>query len=109
MAAYVGLIRETNREKPVEYVEYSGSGPGPVKVLESIVEDACQQWPLNAMSLVHRTGRLQVGDINLVIAVAAAHRGEAFAACSFAVDEFKARRPTEKKEKYLDGTSSCSF
>jgi len=105
----VGLIRDTNRQKAVEYVEYSGSGPEPVKVLQSIVDDACRKWPLNAMALVHRTGRLQVGDINLVIAVAAAHRGEAFAACSFAVDEFKARRPTDKTEKYRDGSSNCAF
>jgi len=109
VATYVGLIRDNNNAKPVASVEYSGSGEHAVAVLQSIVDEAKKRWPVNEMSIVHRTGVLQVGDINLVIAVAAGHRGEAFAACSFAVDEFKARRPTAKTERYLDGTSSSAF
>ncbi len=109
VATYVGLIRDNNRDQMVEYVEYADRGTDSVKVLQSIVDEAKQKWPINEMSLVHRTGKLKVGDINLVIAVAAGHRQEAFAACSFAVDEFKARRPTDKTEKYLDGSTSSAF
>ena len=109
VCTYVGLIRDNNRDKMVEYVEYSDKGTESVKVLQSIVDEAREKYPVNEMSLVHRTGKLKVDDINLVIAVAAGHRKEAFEACAFAVDEFKARRPTDKTEKYLDGTASSAF
>jgi len=52
----------------------------------------------------HRTGKLKVGDINLVIAVAATHRQEAFAACQYAIDRFKQALPTHKTEIYTDGS-----
>jgi molybdopterin synthase catalytic subunit len=55
--------------------------------------------------LCHRIGRLEVGDINFLVAIAAAHRQEGFAACQYAVDRFKDTLPTLKKETYRDGTS----
>ena len=59
---------------------------------------------MNNVVIYHRVGKLKVGDINLVVAVAAAHRGEGIAAVAYAVDLFKDRLPTAKKETYLDGT-----
>jgi molybdopterin synthase catalytic subunit len=109
VATYVGLIRDNNRGKMVKEVEYSDNGTQSVEVLESIVKDAKKRWPINEMSIVHRADKLKVGNINLVIAVAAGHRAEAFEACAFAVDEFKARRPTGKVERYLDGSTSSAF
>jgi molybdopterin synthase catalytic subunit len=109
VATYVGLIRDNNRGKMVKEVEYSDNGTQSVEVLESIVKDAKKRWPINEMSIVHRADKLKVGNINLVIAVAAGHRAEALEACAFAVDEFKARRPTGKVERYLDGSTSSAF
>ncbi|MDD5486587.1 MAG: molybdenum cofactor biosynthesis protein MoaE [Dehalococcoidales bacterium] len=109
VCTYVGLIRDNSRGKKVDYVEYKNRGEESVRILQSIVDEAKKKFPINEMSLVHRTDRLKVGDINLVIAVAAGHRGEALAACAFAVDEFKAKLPTDKTEKYLDGTTSSVF
>ncbi|MCX5820982.1 MAG: molybdenum cofactor biosynthesis protein MoaE [Deltaproteobacteria bacterium] len=63
-----------------------------------------QQWPINNMAISHRIGKLSVGEINLVIAVASAHRGEGFNACQYAVDQFKQRLPTKKAETYQDGS-----
>jgi len=56
------------------------------------------------VAIYHRVGRLNVGDINLVVAVASAHRAEGFAACQYAIDRFKQELPTSKKETYLDGS-----
>jgi molybdopterin synthase catalytic subunit len=109
VSTYVGLIRDNSRGKKVEYVEYTNRGDESVKILESIAEDVKKKFSINKMSLVHRAGKLNVGDINLVVAVAASHRGEAISACSFAIDEFKARLPTDKIEKYTDGTVSTAF
>jgi molybdopterin synthase catalytic subunit len=105
VAAYIGLIRDQSRGKAVLSVEYTDACGGAEARLEEIVNDAGNKWSLNNMAIYHRTGKLKVGDINLVVAVAAAHRQEGFAACRFAVDQFKEKPPTRKRETYLDGTT----
>ncbi len=60
--------------------------------------------PINNLALCHRIGKLEVGDINLVVAIAAAHRQEGFAACQYVIDRFKQIVPTHKKETYQDGS-----
>ena len=59
---------------------------------------------MDNIAICHRTGKLKAGDINLVIAVASAHRQEGFAACQYAIDRFKQNLPTHKKETYQDGS-----
>jgi molybdopterin synthase catalytic subunit len=59
-----------------------------------------QQWHLNNIAICHRIGKLKIGDINLVVAVAATHRQEGFAACQYAINQFKRKLPTQKKETY---------
>ncbi len=104
VVTYVGLIRGSSRGKPVLSVEYSDPEGKAEERLEQIVAGAKQSWAVNNIALVHRIGRLWVGDINLVVAVASAHRREGFAACQFVVDQFKEGLPTCKKETYQDGT-----
>jgi molybdopterin synthase catalytic subunit len=72
--------------------------------LQEIVNEARGKWQLNEMAMYHRIGELKVGDINLVVAIAAAHRGEGFAASQYAIDQFKEKLPTKKRETYMDGT-----
>jgi len=105
VATYVGLIRDQSRGKAVLSVEYTDAYGKAETRLTEIVNEAGKRWQLNSMAMHHRTGKLKVGDINLVVAVAAAHRREGFAACQFAVGQFKAKPPTQKKETYLDGTT----
>ena len=73
--------------------------------LREIAEEITAKWPIEKVSIYHRVGRLQVGDINLVVAIAAAHRTEGFDASQYAIDRFKERLPTAKKETYLDGST----
>jgi molybdopterin synthase catalytic subunit len=79
----------------VEYRDPTGKAD---QGLRAIIEEAMKRWAINAMAIYHRVGVLAVNDINLVVAVGAGHRGEGLAACGFAVDEFKAKLPTTKKE-----------
>ena len=102
--AYVGLIRKESRGKPVLSVEYKDTSGTAEDSLRQIASEAGQKWQLNGVAFCHRTGKLKVGDINLVIAVAAAHRQEAFAACQYAIDRFKQALPTHKTETYTDGS-----
>jgi len=103
--AYIGLIRNTSQHgKPVFSVEYGDADGTAEAKLQGIADDVKEKWPINDMAFVHRIGKLNVGDNNLVIAVAASHRQEGFAACQYAIDQFKEKLPTSKKETYLDGT-----
>jgi molybdopterin synthase catalytic subunit len=104
VATYVGLIRNVSHEKSVVYVEYTDEGGLAKTQLEKLAREAENRWPGTRVAMTHRTGRLRVGEINLVIAVAAGHRQEGFAACQFMIDQFKAKVPTLKQEAYTDGS-----
>jgi len=103
--AYIGLIREYSRGKQVFSVEYKDAKGTAENRLQEIASEVRQQWQLENIAICHRIGKLKVGDINLVIAVASAHRQEAFAACQYAIDRFKQIMPTHKTETYNDGSS----
>ena len=102
---YVGLIRESSRGKSVLSVEYRDPEGSAEKGLEQILSDAKRRWAVNSIAIGHRIGKLKVGDINLVVAVASAHRQEGFAACQYIIDQFKERLPTHKVETYQDGST----
>ena len=104
VVTYVGLIRDNSMGKQVLSVEYSDPQGKAEEGLQQIVDAARQKWQLNDMAIHHRIGKLNVGDINLVVAVAAGHRGEGFAACQYAIDQFKEKLPTHKRETYRDGS-----
>jgi len=104
VATYVGLIRDNSRGKAVFSVEYTDANGKAADRLNGIALQVKRKYPVNNVVIYHRIGKLNVGDINLVVAVAAAHRTEALAAVGYAVDLFKDGLPTAKKETYLDGT-----
>ena len=104
VVTYVGLIRDNSRGKPVLSVEYEDADGRAGDRLREIAEEIKQKWPVNNVVIYHRVGKLNVGDINLVVAVAAAHRGEGLAATAYAVDCFKEKLLTSKKETYRDGS-----
>ncbi len=104
VVTYIGLIREYSRGKEVLSVEYDDSGGKAESRLQEIAGEIRQKWQLNNLAICHRIGKLKVGDINLVVAIASAHRQEGFAACQYAIDRFKQIIPTQKKETYQDGS-----
>jgi molybdopterin synthase catalytic subunit len=102
VVTYVGLIRDSSGGKQVASVEYKDAEGNAAARLQEIADGAQRKWRVEAIAISHRVGKLQVGDINLVIAVASAHRKEGFAACHYLIDEFKAKLPTRKIETYRD-------
>lgn len=104
IVTYVGQIRDTSEGKPVLSVEYQDYHNNAVDTLKQIAEEARGKWPIENISICHRIGKLKVGDFNLVVAIAAAHRGEGFTACQYVIDQFKKRLPTRKTETYRDGS-----
>lgn len=105
VVTYVGLIRESSQGKPVLSVEYSDREGQAGNRLKEIADDTKQKWQLSNIAICHRIGELKVGDINLAVAVASAHRQDGFLACQYVIDQFKKRLPTHKKETYQDGSS----
>ena len=104
VVTYIGLIRNYSRGKSVLSVEYEDVGGKAEKRLQEIAGEIKQKWQISNVAIYHRIGQLKVGDINLVVAIAAAHREEGFAACQYAIDQFKQKLPTRKKETYEDGS-----
>jgi len=104
VVTYVGLIRDNSRGKPVLSVEYQDADGEAEARLREIAEEIMRKFPVNNVAMYHRAGKLKVGDINLVVAIAAAHRTEGFAASQYAVDRFKEKLPTTKIESYQDGS-----
>jgi len=101
---YVGLIRGNSRGKTVISVEYRDVRGNAEEKLREIVDEVRQKWQVENIAISHRTGKLKVGDINLVVAVASAHRQEGFAACQYIIGRFKQKLPTRKEEVYQDGS-----
>lgn len=105
VVTYVGLIRDNSDGKPVLSVEYRDTDGNAEATLRELADEIKRKWPVENVAIHHRVGVLAVGDINLVVAIAAGHRTEGFAASQFAIDQFKLRLPTWKKETYRDGST----
>jgi molybdopterin synthase catalytic subunit len=104
VVTYVGLIRHHSQGKQVLSVEYEDTRGTAKDRLQQIASEIGKKWQVNNIAICHRLGKLRVGDINLLVAIAATHRQEGFAACSYAVDRFKEIMPTKKRETYTDGS-----
>jgi molybdopterin synthase catalytic subunit len=103
VVTYVGVIRNISNGKSVASVEYQDLDGKALGRLQTIADETNAKWKLENVAFTHRVGNLNVGDINLVIAVAAGHRQEGFAACQYIIDRFKESLPTHKTETYTDG------
>jgi molybdopterin converting factor subunit 1 len=94
--AFVGTVRA--EEGAVERLWYSAYREMAEEVLRDIAEEARSKWPLLGVAILHATGDLGVGEVTVVAACSAPHRGEAFDACRYVIDEVKRRAPIWKKE-----------
>ncbi|MGM3306426.1 molybdenum cofactor biosynthesis protein MoaE [Anabaena sp. WFMT] len=102
-----GMVRNQTDGKPVVALEYQAYEPMALQVFYQIAADIRCQWPdVNRVVICHRIGRLKIGEISVLVAVGCPHRGEAFAACQYAIDTLKHNAPIWKKEHWQDGSSS---
>lgn len=98
IASFVGLVRNTNEDAAVSRMTLEHYPGMTERALEAIVSEAQERWSLQAVRVIHRYGPLQPGEGIVLVLVASAHRGEAFAACEFIMDYLKTRAPFWKKE-----------
>jgi molybdopterin synthase catalytic subunit len=104
LVVFSGVVRNQTGGRPVKFLEYEAHAPMAEAKMREIGETARRRWPhLRRVAMLHRVGRLEIGESSVLIAVSAAHRGEAFAACQYAIDELKHTVPIWKKEHFEDG------
>ncbi|MHB0868180.1 MAG: molybdenum cofactor biosynthesis protein MoaE [Chloroflexota bacterium] len=103
VVTFVGVVRDENRGKRVLYLEYEAYPEMATGKMREIGEEIADRWGLHHVAIVHRVGRMGVGEASVVIAVAAPHRDVAFEACRYAIDHLKEAVPVWKKEAYTDG------
>jgi molybdopterin synthase catalytic subunit len=103
IASFVGLARDLNEGSGVAAMTLEHYPGMTEKALAALVDDANARWSLLDVTVIHRVGRLLPGDPIVLVAVAASHRGEAFAACEFIMDYLKTRAPFWKKEETPEG------
>ena len=103
VVSFSGDVRDHDHGRDVAHLEYEGH-PTAAAVIAEVAADIAKRHDIIAIAVLHRVGPLQVGDSALVAAVSAAHRGEAFAACTELVDETKHRLPVWKHQVFTDGT-----
>jgi molybdopterin/thiamine biosynthesis adenylyltransferase/molybdopterin synthase catalytic subunit/rhodanese-related sulfurtransferase len=104
-SSFEGWVRDHNEGRRVHRLEYEAFETLAVREGERIVAEAIERFGVSRAACVHRIGSLEIGDLAVWVGVSAAHRGEAFAACRYIIDEVKHRVPIWKKEHYTDGDS----
>ena len=100
---FVGTVRNLTQNKPVERLEFESYEKMAIAEMKKIEQAARKQWPVLKITMIHRIGSLQVGEIPVIIAVSTAHRKDAFEACKYIIDTLKEKVPIWKKEVFEDG------
>ncbi|MGI8640108.1 MAG: molybdenum cofactor biosynthesis protein MoaE [Pyrinomonadaceae bacterium] len=98
-----GFVRRFTKERETLYLEYEGYEPMALKEMEKLIAQAHKQFEIESVGIVHRLGKLEIGETSVVISVAAPHRIAAFEACEWLIKELKRTVPIWKKEVYADG------
>src|SRR5947207_7393593 len=102
---FVGIVRDVNDDAPVSGLDYTAYGAMAERELAAIVSEAAERWKTQDIVVEHRVGSLELGDASVAIAAAHPHRGEAFEAARYIIEELKKRLPIWKREHYVDGRS----
>lgn len=105
LAVFEGWIRNLNEGQAVERLEYEVYRPLAEKEGDRIIREAYDRFGVGNAICIHREGMLELGDIAVIVCVSSTHRGEAFDACRYIIDEVKSRLPIWKKEYYVGGIS----
>ncbi|MEY3870050.1 MAG: molybdenum cofactor biosynthesis protein MoaE [Microcoleaceae cyanobacterium] len=102
-----GTVREQTEGKAVIALEYQAYQPMALRVFQQVAANIRNQWcDVNRVVIHHRIGRLEIGEISVLVAVGSPHRAEAFEACRYGIDTLKHNAPIWKKEHWVDGSSS---
>jgi MoaE-MoaD fusion protein len=100
---FEGVVRDNTRGRRTLYLDYEAYEEMALKQMDALAEQSLQQFPIRDVAMVHRLGRLEIGETSVLIAVVSAHRAAAFDACRWLIDSLKRTVPIWKKEYFEDG------
>jgi molybdopterin synthase catalytic subunit len=103
IATFLGVVRDNSLGRKVLHLFYEAYPPMALKELERLEAEVRGRWEIEAIAIVHRIGRLEIGEASVAIAVSSPHRREAIEACHFAIDRLKQTVPVWKKEFWEGG------
>ncbi len=103
VVTFEGIVRNHSRGKRTLYLEYEAYEPMALAKMEEIAQEAKQKFAIDRVGVIHRLGRLEIGETSVAIIVTSAHRRAAFEACRYAIDRLKQIVPIWKKEYFEDG------
>lgn len=103
LTLFVGRVRDHDGGRSVDGLDYSAH-PTALAKLQEVCERVAEEYDVQGVAAVHRTGPLAIGDIAVVVATTASHRGDAFAASRVLIDTLKAEVPIWKHQRFADGT-----
>lgn len=101
---FEGIVRNHSQGRKTLYLEYEAYEPMAVRKMEQIGREIKERFPIDSVGMIHRVGRLEIGETSVAIIVTSAHRGAAFEACRYAIDRLKQMVPIWKKEYFEDGS-----
>ena len=102
---FLGVVRDHNEGREVGHLDYQAYPEMAEAVLCEIAGEARSRWDTGSIRVVHRTGRLEIGEVSVAIVVGSPHRGDAYGASRYIIEELKKRVPIWKREGYLEGDS----
>jgi molybdopterin synthase catalytic subunit len=105
VVTFLGTVRDLTDGRVTVALDYEAYPGMAEKQLAEIEAQTRRRWPVGDIALVHRLGRLDVGEVSVAVAVSCPHRGDAFDACRFAIDRLKALVPIWKRENWSDGST----
>lgn len=100
---FEGIVRDHSRGRRTLYLEYEAYEPMAIRKMEEIGSEVKQKYAVDRIGMIHRLGRLEIGETSVAIVVTAEHRHAAFEACHYAIDRLKQTVPIWKKEYFADG------
>lgn len=103
VVVFDGIVRDNSRGRPTLHLDYEAYEEMAAKELRALAGEARSRFGVRHVTIVHRLGRLQIGETSVLIAVASAHRAQAFDACRWVIDTLKKTVPIWKKETFADG------
>ena len=103
VSLFVGVVRNNNLGRDVDFLEYDAYPAMATKVMRQIADEIRDRWDVLDIAMHHRIGRLEIGEASVAVAVASAHRAEGIEACHYGIDRLKAIVPIWKKEVWADG------
>lgn len=100
---FLGTVRNNTDGRPVHHLEYEAYPPMAEKKMAEIAQEISEKWGIHRVAMIHRVGKLQVGEVSVAVAVASPHRKDGFKACQYAMNRLKQIVPIWKREVWVDG------